>query len=115
MALSLVVKYAPLRLLEVHGLRADRTFTLSPSLVSPNLDAKLTLLDASGSQLATADPPTLMTTRDTATGMAASLTYNFTQANTYYLSVAGVGSLNPLTTGYSSYGSVGRYELGGQL
>jgi hypothetical protein len=33
----------------------------------------------------------------------------------YYVSLEGTGALDPLTTGYSSYASVGKYSLSGTL
>lgn len=88
---------------------------MRPFSVSPNLDAKLTLLDANGNQLATSNPTSAMLTPDLATGLDASLTYNLLYTNYYYLSVSGSGNLDPLTTGYSGYASIGPYELQGQL
>jgi PKD repeat protein len=78
------------------------TATLVPATRSPNLDAVVALLGSGGGVLATANP---------ATSLGASLTFTLPAPGTYYVSVRGTGYLDPLTTGYSSYGSLGNYQL----
>lgn len=69
---------------------------------SPNLDIKAELLNSSGNVLQSSDPA----------GMASSLSLSV-NAGTYYIRVSGVGAGDPLTTGYSTYGSVGNYVITG--
>jgi len=86
------------------------TITVSPNAVSPDLDARIDLLDASGNVLASADPASTQVSEDFADGMGATLRTS-TTAGTLYVSVDGVGSGDPLTTGYSDYASLGHYRL----
>ena len=70
-----------------------------------NLDARATLYDASGNVLGESDPagslyPTLSTT---------------VGAGTYYLAITGVGEGAVPGTGYTNYGSLGRYEITGSV
>jgi hypothetical protein len=68
---------------------------------SPNLDAELQILDSTG---------TLLTTVNPASALNAS--YSATLATgTYYLRIDGVGFGDPVTNGYSDYGSLGQYSL----
>lgn len=78
------------------------SFTVSPAVRSANLDALVTLSDANGSVLATANPVDALNTTFSATLPA---------AGTYYLAVTGTGKGDPLTTGYSNYGSLGQYAV----
>jgi PKD repeat protein len=86
------------------------TFSVTPVPTSPNLDVSLTVLNASGVQIGTNDPAATYVSRESATGMNASLTLNLS-AGRYTVLVAGVGSGDPRTTGYSDYGSLGAYTL----
>lgn len=76
--------------------------SLAPSSRSANADLVLTLLDASGAQLATNNP---------LNGLGASLSYQLPAAGTYYIEVRTAGLGDPATTGYTSYGSVGNYRV----
>ncbi len=78
------------------------TATLKPATRSPNADLVLTLLNSSGTVLATSNPLNALT---------ASLNYQIPAQGTYYIQVKGTGQGDPLSTGYSSYGSVGNYRL----
>ncbi|MDN3919418.1 PKD domain-containing protein [Roseateles violae] len=78
------------------------SFKLSPAARSANLDAVLSLRNAAGSVLATANP---------ADALDASLSLTLPAAGTYYLAVQGTGKGDPLSTGYSNYGSLGQYTL----
>ena len=72
---------------------------------SPNLDIAANLYNASGSLIASSNP-------------LASLSASFNlslNAGTYFLQVDGVGFGDPLSTGYSDYGSLGQYLLTGSL
>ncbi len=84
--------------------------TVSPNPASPNLDARLELLDGSGNVVAADDPPTAFVAEDFATGMGATVRA-VVPPGTYYLRVGGTGAGNPSTDGYSAYGSLGRYRI----
>ncbi len=72
---------------------------------SSNLRLEVKLYDSSGTLLQTA------TALDTASGtQPVTLTRSVTAGN-YYFSVDGIGSGDPLSTGYSDYASLGQYLL----
>lgn len=77
------------------------SFTLTPVGPSPNLDSRLSLYDAQGNWLQSAEPSTL----------GASLVSTLAQG-TYYIAVEGVGAGLP-TTSYNDYGSLGQFKLVG--
>jgi PKD repeat protein len=81
------------------------TFTLAPAARDPNLDAVLELRDAAGNVLGSANP---------LEALGATLTVNLPSAGTYTLLVRGTSKGDPLTTGYTAYGSVGQYLLTAQ-
>jgi hypothetical protein len=70
-----------------------------------DLDIELTLYDAAGSVLQTANPPGV------ADGLGAKISANMPAAGTYYVSIRGAGAGDPQQYGYSDYGSRGRYVL----
>ena len=78
------------------------TVNVSPAPRGPKLDIQATLRNGAGSVVATSNPTE---------SLPASLTYTLTAAGTYYVSVEGVGKGDPLTTGYTDYGSVGQYVV----
>lgn len=79
------------------------SFSLVFTSPSPNLDARLDLLDGTGAVLATANP---------ADALGATLSASLPATGTYYLRVDGVGK-GSLADGYSDYGSLGEYVLTG--
>lgn len=81
----------------------------SPVTPSPNLDIRLDLLDGGGDVVAWADPVAQAVTSDIATGLSANLTETV-GTGSYFLRVDGVGS-GTTATGYSDYGSIGRYQV----
>ena len=85
--------------------------TVAPVTEGPNLDIALTLRDANGAVVASADPASSSVSK-VASGLAATIV-TVVPAGTYTLSVDGTGKGDPTTTGYSDYGSVGRYALTG--
>ena len=88
------------------------TISADPAETSPNLDVRLRLLDADGIGLATVDPASSASSgNDTSVGLDADLVYSVTAGLTYYVEVDGVGFGDPLNTGYSDYGSVGRFTV----
>ena len=78
------------------------TVTLDPASRSPNLDALVTLRNAAGTVLASANPTEALN---------AGISFSVTTAGTYYVSVQGVGKGSPAADGYSNYGSLGNYSL----
>jgi len=72
---------------------------------SPNLDIAATLYDADGTLIASSNPLDKLT---------ASFNLDL-NAGTYFLKVDGVGYGDPLSNGYSDYGSLGQYLLTGTL
>lgn len=70
----------------------------------PDLDILATLYNSSGTVMATGNPA----------GLPATLTATL-PAGTYYVSITGTGYLDPLTTGYSNYGSLGSYKITGTI
>jgi hypothetical protein len=78
------------------------SFTVSPAARSANLDALVTLTNSAGTVLATVNP---------ADALNASFSVTLPAAGTYYLAVTGTGKGDPLTTGYSNYGSLGQYAV----
>lgn len=70
-----------------------------------NLDIQLTLKNSSGTTLATSNPAT-----DFNAGIKIVL-----PAGKYYLLIDGVGSGDPVTSGYSDYSSIGQYRIKGNI
>ncbi len=77
------------------------TVDLSNFSDSPNLDAELQILDSTGTLLTTVNPASALNASYSAT----------LAAGTYYLRIDGVGFGDPVTNGYSDYGSLGQYSL----
>lgn len=71
---------------------------------SPNLDIQARLLDASGNEIAISNP----------NEMTAAINQTVT-VGTYYVEIDGVGRGNPITDGYSDYGSLGQYFISGSI
>jgi hypothetical protein len=84
------------------------TIDVAPATTSPNLDVLLRVYTGS-TLLQTVNPASGTSTADVATGMGASLTTTLA-TGTYTLLVSGTGA-GTTSTGYSSYGSVGRYTV----
>jgi PKD repeat protein len=81
------------------------SITLFGSELGPNLDILAELRDANGALLAASNP---------GDQVYALLDYSVA-AGTYYLHVRGTGLGDPLTTGYTSYGSLGQYWISGTI
>ncbi len=79
--------------------------TVSPAPVGANLDTQLMLEDSTGKVLAAASPQD---------NLSASVSA-FLQPGQYYLRVQNSGNRDPLTDGYSAYGSLGAYSITGNL
>jgi PKD repeat protein len=82
------------------------SFNVSPAARSANLDLLIELRDGSGALLGIANP---------VDALPASIGVVVPVAGTYYLTVQGVGKGDPLTTGYSNYGSLGQYAVVGSV
>ena len=85
------------------------TFTVTPVPAGPNLHVLLSLYNSSGGLVASANPA------DTTAGVQPATISTVLSLGAYYLSVDGVGSGDPLTTGYSDYASLGEYEVSGSV
>ncbi|MCA9062149.1 MAG: hypothetical protein KDA96_03800 [Planctomycetaceae bacterium] len=81
------------------------SFSVSAFELGPNLDILAGLYDATG---------TLVTSSNPTAALGASITANV-NAGTYYLKIQGTGNGNPLTTGYTGYGSLGQYSFSGSI
>jgi hypothetical protein len=89
------------------------TVAVTPSnaaFMRANFDARLTLINAATMATVTQAEPSTANGATDAT-MGATLTANNLAAGAYFLSVRSVALGDRLTTGYSSYGSVGQYTL----
>lgn len=80
-------------------------FTVGTWERGPNVHFLLKLYDAQHTLLVSQQ------TADLSTGVQPVVVQRTLAAGTYYLSLEGVGSGDPMTTGYSSYGSCGNYTL----
>jgi len=86
------------------------TFAATPPAVGANLDIKLSLLDANGTQLDSNNPVATKAASSTAAGIDAKLSGTLAPG-TYYLTIDGVGQGDPQVDGYSDYGSIGSFTL----
>ena len=78
--------------------------TFNPNAYYPTLDILATLYDNNGTVITTSDPSDLNAAISTTLA-----------AGRYYVSVTGTGSGDPVTTGYSIYGSLGTYTITGTV
>jgi len=75
--------------------------TIRPADVSPDLDILAQVWDASGTVLSSSNPTD-----------ALDASFDLTVGTgTYYLAISGTGKGDPLTTGYTRYGSLGQYTV----
>jgi PKD repeat protein len=81
------------------------TLNIAQADLGPNLDATVSLFDSAGTLVAVSNPIDLL-------GCAISVAVN---AGTYCLQVGSTGRGDPLSGGYSSYASVGRYSITGTV
>lgn len=82
------------------------TVSARPADIAPNLDVYLELQDAYGNTLTKNDPQG---------DLGAAIAYPVRASEFYYLMVKGTGRGNSLIDGYSNYGSIGYYSLGGNI
>jgi hypothetical protein len=85
------------------------TVTASVASVSPNLDARLRILDGTGAQVAVAEPASTRVSADVANGLSATISTSLA-AGTYHAEVDGDGA-GSAATSYDDYGSLGAYTL----
>ena len=83
----------------------DVELTIDPAARGANLDILAELYDASNTLIASSNP---------LTRLDAAFQVNLT-AGEYYLSITGTGKGDPLTDGYSDYGSLGQYFISGSI
>ena len=89
----------------------DVSLTARPAAMSANLDIEVRLFDDLGSLLTVVDPPSDVSDgNDLTSGLDAHLDGHLAEG-TYTVALDGVGFGDPASTGYSGYGSVGRYTL----
>jgi hypothetical protein len=82
----------------------NASFSVSGAAFGGNLDVSVQLLDSQGKVLASSN---------SADTLAKTISAILPLQGTYFLSVSGAGRGNPLTTGYSNYGSLGKYSIKG--
>ena len=75
----------------------------SPVAVDPNVDIKFELLNFAGQVVAFSNPQEQLN---------ASISQNLA-SGVYFLRISGSGKLDPLATGYTSYGCIGAYSISG--
>ncbi|MBE9208688.1 M10 family metallopeptidase C-terminal domain-containing protein [Nostoc sp. LEGE 06077] len=79
--------------------------TVNPFSRGPNLDILAKLYNSAGTLIASSNPTDLLSA-----AIATTVT-----AGTYYLAIDGVGKGDPLSTGYTDYGSLGQYFISGSI
>jgi hypothetical protein len=79
---------------------------INPFNRGPNLDILAELYSADGTLIASSNPTTLL---------SATISTTLATAGIYYLKIDGVGSGDPLATGYTDYGSLGQYFISGDV
>jgi len=82
------------------------SINVTPAPRGPKLDIAATLRDGSNNVLASSNP---------ADSLPAALAATLPAAGTYFVTVDGVGKGDPLTTGYTDYGSIGQYTISGTV
>lgn len=95
------------------GASGDVTITANPAPTSPNLDIQMSLYRSTDlvTPVASNNPTMVDIATDSIGGLNAAVTYTVAAGTTYYVKVEGVGNGDPLSTGYSGYGSVGNYQI----
>ncbi len=81
-----------------------------PAAIGANLDVKLNIVDSVGTIVASNDPAMALVSSSQASGLNAALSVTLAPG-TYRVMLDGVGFGDPLSTGYSDYGSLGSYRL----
>ncbi len=107
---GLITTDADVDVFRVRGIAGAAIFSASPAPEGPNLDIVLELRSADGAVLGRSDPPSGTVSAERASGLDASLALTLTDDVDYFVSVTGVGT-GDTSTGYTGYGSLGRYTL----
>jgi hypothetical protein len=81
------------------------SLNVNPFSRGPNLDVLAELYNSGGTLIASSNPTELL---------SANITANVVAGN-YYLKIDGVGQGSALSTGYTDYGSLGQYSIGGNV
>lgn len=79
--------------------------TINPAARGANLDVLAELYDSNGILVASSNP---------ADSLSSEITANLA-AGQYFLHISGTGKGDPLTTGYTDYGSLGQYTISGTV
>lgn len=82
------------------------SLNVDPLAYGPNLAIRADLYNAAGNLLVTVNTPSALN---------AVVNYTVTSAGQYFLKVSGAGRGDPLTTGFSSYASLGNYRITGSV
>lgn len=82
------------------------SLTARPAAPSADLNVLFSLYNSAGALVTSAGP--------TAASAGVTITRTVT-AGTYYLAVNGVGSGDPVSTGFSNYGSIGQFSISGTV
>lgn len=89
---------------------------IKPDSVAPNLNILAKLHDAQGNTIKTSNPISQGLVSDVDFKINLDASFDTTlAAGDYFVSIEGTGEGNPKTTGFSDYGSLGQYNLSGQV
>ncbi|MDO8861558.1 PKD domain-containing protein [Haliea sp. E1-2-M8] len=80
------------------------SITVDPALYSPNLDIQARLFNSEGDPVASSNP---------ISSLGATLSGAALPAGEYFLAIDGVGGGEPMSVGYTDYGSLGTYIVSG--
>jgi hypothetical protein len=86
------------------------TMHAMPAPDGANLDIRLQLLNSAGTVIATSNPASGQNDASTPTGVSGRIDKQLAKGR-YYLRIENVGYGDPLSTGYSTYGSRGAYTV----
>lgn len=89
---------------------------IKPDSVAPNLNILAKLHDAQGNTIKISNPISQGLVRDVDFKINLDASFDTTlAAGDYFVSIEGTGEGDPKTTGFSDYGSLGQYNLSGQV
>ena len=94
-----------------NGAHGKTKVEVTPWAVGGNTDVRLQLLGPGGGFIASKNPAVSMVNASQATGLGATIMKKLQGGNTYFVRITGTGYGDPATTGYSTYGSIGRYTV----
>lgn len=102
---GIVLNQADIDVFEFSSSGGKLEVQVNPNPYKPNLDILATLTDTEGNILAEDNPLYALDAKLSVT----------LQEGTYYLHIQGTGAFDPLTDGYSDYGSIGPYSIKGKI